>query len=120
MIMMMMRVCRTERQVMASLSHPFIVRLAYAFHSPDKVYMVMDFMQGGDLFRFMRCAVRSSQGCIRISHGGRDCNHLCARPAGGSCVGQCLAHKGRYSLDYHASLEVTLTFVPSVSGNTVG
>lgn len=46
--------CRTERKVMAGLEHPFIVRLHYAFHTPARVYMVMDFCQGGDLFTLMR------------------------------------------------------------------
>lgn len=45
---------RTERQVLATINHPFIIRLAYAFHSPQKVYMVMDFMHGGDFFTYMR------------------------------------------------------------------
>lgn len=45
---------RTERQVMASIRHPFIVRLFFAFHNQDRVFLVMDFVQGGDFFTLMR------------------------------------------------------------------
>ena len=34
--------------------HPFIVSLAYAFQTSQKLYMVMDFVQGGDFFAFLR------------------------------------------------------------------
>lgn len=45
---------QTERTILAAVSHPFIVRLHFAFQSPAKLYMVMDFVQGGDFFTLMR------------------------------------------------------------------
>jgi serine/threonine protein kinase len=45
---------RTERNILAAVRHPFIVRLHYAFQTPHKLYMVMDFVQGGDFFTLMR------------------------------------------------------------------
>lgn len=36
-----------EREILASMECPFIVTLHYAFQTVDKLYMVMDFMQGG-------------------------------------------------------------------------
>jgi len=40
----------SERRILANLSHPFIVSLKFAFQSTDKLYMVTDFCQGGELF----------------------------------------------------------------------
>lgn len=38
-----------EREILASIDHPFIIGLHYAFQNASKLYFVMDFMQGGDL-----------------------------------------------------------------------
>ncbi|KPI84195.1 putative serine/threonine-protein kinase putative protein kinase [Leptomonas seymouri] len=40
----------TERQLLANLHHPFLVRLYQAFQSQTHLYLVLDFAQGGDLF----------------------------------------------------------------------
>lgn len=39
-----------ERDILAHMSHPFIVKLHYAFQTQGKVYLVLDFLRGGDLF----------------------------------------------------------------------
>lgn len=39
-----------ERDILAQISHPFIVKLHYAFQTQGKVYLVLDFLRGGDLF----------------------------------------------------------------------
>jgi RAC serine/threonine-protein kinase len=41
---------RTERAVLGYLRHPFIVGLEYAFQTPDKLYFVLDYCAGGELF----------------------------------------------------------------------
>mmetsp|Transcript_26913 Transcript_26913/g.53003 ORF Transcript_26913/g.53003 Transcript_26913/m.53003 type:complete len:725 (-) Transcript_26913:148-2322(-) len=41
---------KTERSVLANISHPFICSLRYAFQSDTKLYMVLDFFNGGELF----------------------------------------------------------------------
>lgn len=40
----------SERRILANLNHPFIVSLKFAFQSADKLYMVTDYCQGGELF----------------------------------------------------------------------
>ena len=36
------------------MSNPFIVKLHYAFQNPEKLYFVMDFLNGGELFYHLR------------------------------------------------------------------
>lgn len=38
---------KAERQILENLNCPFIVQLRYAFQTSDKLYLVMDFMNGG-------------------------------------------------------------------------
>lgn len=45
------RYAMTERNVMSTLNHPFMVRLVYAFQSPSRLFLVMDYYPGGDLGR---------------------------------------------------------------------
>lgn len=45
---------RTERGIIQHADHPYIVKLRYAFQTAAKLYMVMDFAQGGDFFSFLR------------------------------------------------------------------
>jgi serum/glucocorticoid-regulated kinase 2 len=39
-----------ERTVLALVNSPFIVPLKFSFQSPDKLYLVMSFVNGGELF----------------------------------------------------------------------
>jgi len=41
---------RTERNVLGKLNHPFIVKLHYAFQTEAKLYFVLDYCAGGELF----------------------------------------------------------------------
>ena len=41
---------KTERNVLASIKHPFIVKLHYAFQTGDKLHFVLDYASGGELF----------------------------------------------------------------------
>lgn len=45
----LVRYAFTERNILMSISHPFIVKLNYAFQTPEKLVMVMDFCPNGDL-----------------------------------------------------------------------
>lgn len=39
---------------MEKINHPFIVKLHYAFQTPTKLYFVMDFLNGGELFYHLK------------------------------------------------------------------
>lgn len=41
---------KTERRVLGYTRHPFLVQLHYAFQSRDKLYFVLDYCGGGELF----------------------------------------------------------------------
>ncbi|OTF70065.1 hypothetical protein BLA29_010521, partial [Euroglyphus maynei] len=41
---------KTERDILADVRHPFIVKLNYAFQTEGKLYLVLDYLRGGDLF----------------------------------------------------------------------
>jgi p90 ribosomal S6 kinase len=41
---------KVERNILAQINHPFIVRLHYAFQTEGKLYLILDFLRGGDLF----------------------------------------------------------------------
>lgn len=43
----------TERNVMSVIDHPFMVKLAFAFQSNTRLFLVMDFYPGGDLGRLI-------------------------------------------------------------------
>ncbi|CAG9321369.1 unnamed protein product [Blepharisma stoltei] len=45
---------KTEREILGSIDCPFIVQLRFAFQTPDKLYMIMDFINGGELFFHLR------------------------------------------------------------------
>ena len=51
-----------ERSIMEKVRHPFVVGLKCAFQTTHKLYMVMDFVQGGDMYTHLsrRGALRSS------------------------------------------------------------
>ncbi|KRX00024.1 Protein kinase-like domain [Pseudocohnilembus persalinus] len=52
---------KAERQILQNMNSPFIVQLHYAFQSSDKLYFVMDFMIGGELFFHLRKAFKFNE-----------------------------------------------------------
>lgn len=41
---------KAEKSILQKIQHPFIVRLHYAFQTKDKLYMILDYVNGGELF----------------------------------------------------------------------
>ena len=44
----------SEKRVMGMCSHPFIVRLAATYQDADCLYMLIELVQGGELFNLLR------------------------------------------------------------------
>jgi len=52
---------KTERMVLTKLKHPFIVSLKYSFQTEAKLYMILDFFNGGELFFHLKREGRFSE-----------------------------------------------------------
>ena len=44
---------KTERRVLERIKHAFIVRMKYAFADKEKLYFVLDYCHGGELFFYL-------------------------------------------------------------------
>lgn len=44
---------RNERSILEALQHPFIVKLHYAFQTPLKLYLILSYAPGGELFNYL-------------------------------------------------------------------
>jgi len=45
---------KVERLILEHVDSPFIVKLHFAFQTPERLYFVMDFLNGGELFYHLR------------------------------------------------------------------
>ncbi|GAM19777.1 hypothetical protein SAMD00019534_029520 [Acytostelium subglobosum LB1] len=48
----------TEKMVLSTMNHPFIVRLHFAFQNDNFLFMCMDYIPGGELFQHLQKAGR--------------------------------------------------------------
>lgn len=56
----------TERYILQTIHNPFLVHLVYAFQTPDKLYMVLDYMGGGELFFWLKKDRRFSESRCKL------------------------------------------------------
>jgi len=47
---------KAEKSILQRINHPFIVALHYAFQTKDRLYLVLDFLCGGELFFHLQSA----------------------------------------------------------------
>ena len=45
---------KAEKEVLSILRHPFIVQMVGCFQDPEAVYIVMEFVCGGEFFRHLK------------------------------------------------------------------
>ena len=57
---------KAERKIMELVDHPFIVKLRYAFQNPQKLYMVMDYCPGGELFFHIQRVERFNEEAVKF------------------------------------------------------
>jgi len=57
---------KAEKSILQKIQHPFIVRLHYAFQTKDKLYMILDYVNGGELFFHLKKEGRFSEERVRF------------------------------------------------------
>ena len=57
---------KTERRALSDTHHPFLVHLRFAFQTPTKLYLVMDYCNGGELFFHLKQAGRFEEPRARL------------------------------------------------------
>lgn len=45
---------QAERDILEKIKNPYIVGLHYAFQTEGKLYFLIDFLNGGELFTYLR------------------------------------------------------------------
>ncbi|ETO23989.1 hypothetical protein RFI_13168 [Reticulomyxa filosa] len=67
-----------ERMILQSLQHPFLMHLRYAFQTEAKLYFVLDYYRGGELFFHLRKKKRfnEEQGRFFVAEVGMALGHL--------------------------------------------
>ena len=57
---------KAERKIMELIDFPFIVKLKYAFQNPEKLYMVMEYCPGGELFFHIQRVERFNEEAVKF------------------------------------------------------
>jgi len=57
---------RAEKAILQKVSHPFIVNLNYAFQTDEKLYMILDYINGGELFFHLKKEGKFSEERVRL------------------------------------------------------
>jgi len=51
----------TERQVLATMNHPFLVRLYFSFQDEKKLYFILEYCPGGELYGLLQVKNKLSE-----------------------------------------------------------
>lgn len=57
---------KKERDILVDVQHPFIVKLNYAFQTEGKLFLVLDFVRGGDLFTRLNSEVMFTEEDVKF------------------------------------------------------
>jgi serine/threonine protein kinase len=55
---------RLEKDILNRIDHPFLVKMDYVFQSEHRVYFLMKFVKGGELFRHFLQVKRFSEDVV--------------------------------------------------------
>ena len=61
-----LRYAKTERDVLSYLRHPFIIGLKYAFQTPERLFLLLDYAPGGNMSRTLRKSKRFTEERARM------------------------------------------------------
>lgn len=57
---------KTERQILELMDFPFIIKLKFAFQNEHKLYLVMDYCPGGELFFHIQRVERFNEEAVKF------------------------------------------------------
>lgn len=57
---------RSEKEILGKINHPFIVNLHYAFQTDKKLYMILDYVNGGELFFHLKKEGKFAEARVRM------------------------------------------------------
>eukprot|EP01111_Echinosteliopsis_oligospora_P001109 TRINITY_DN1149_c0_g1_i1.p1 TRINITY_DN1149_c0_g1~~TRINITY_DN1149_c0_g1_i1.p1 ORF type:complete len:463 (-),score=105.15 TRINITY_DN1149_c0_g1_i1:116-1378(-) len=57
---------KAEKNILMKIQHPFIVNLNYAFQTKDKLYMILDYINGGELFFHLKKETRFPEKRVKL------------------------------------------------------
>jgi len=57
---------KMEKEVLRKVNHPFIVGLKFSFQTTDKLYLILDYVNGGELFTHLRRARKFDESLVRF------------------------------------------------------
>jgi len=57
---------KSEKSILMKLEHPFLVKLHYSFQTQDKLFFVMDYINGGELFFHLQRDKRFSEDRVKF------------------------------------------------------
>jgi len=57
---------KSEKNILMKIQHPFIVNLNYAFQTKDKLYMILDYINGGELFYHLKKEGRFAENRVKL------------------------------------------------------
>ncbi|EGG16926.1 protein serine/threonine kinase [Cavenderia fasciculata] len=55
----------SERNILQKINHPFLVNLNYSFQTEDKLYFILDYINGGELFYHLQKEKKFSEDRVR-------------------------------------------------------
>jgi len=69
---------KAERKILEALNHPFLMTLRYAFQTETKLYFVLDYYTGGELFFHLkkRRRFRENEAKLMVAEVGMALGHL--------------------------------------------
>lgn len=57
---------KSEREILEKINHPFIIKLIFAFQNPEKLFIVTEYMCGGEIFYHLRKEGKFSEARTRL------------------------------------------------------
>ena len=57
----LVKYAKTERDVLTYIKHPFIISLKYAFQTPEKLFLLLEYAPGGNMSRALQKDKRFSE-----------------------------------------------------------